>query len=129
MLLGRCAFGIDTDLQNNSDNIYFIKVKELFEKNVFEKGFLIKAAQVVPEIGIVLASVFSAINNTIAFINTRFLPLISKTMQLNEMPIMWLLNRLHTLVEQRQQTPISRIDLLQLMLEVTTNDTLKASNY
>lgn len=100
---------------------------ELVDDNVFENGFLIKAAQVVPEIGVVLAPIFSVISNTIAFINTRLLPLISSTIQLKEMPIMWLLNRLHTIVEQRQQTPISRIDLLQLMLEVTTDDTTKVS--
>lgn len=102
-------------------------MKELFDDNLFDKGFLIKSAQVVPEIGVVLAQLFSITNNTLTFINTRLLPLISSRIQLSEMPIMWLLNRLHTIVEQRQQTPISRVDLLQLMLQVTTNETIKVS--
>ena len=48
-------------------------------------------------------------------------------MQLNEMPVMWLQHRLHTIVEQRQQTPTSRVDLLQLMLQVTTNEPIIVS--
>jgi hypothetical protein len=44
--------------------------------------------------------------------------------QLNEDPLTWLLNRLHTIVEQRQQNPTSRVDLLQLMLQVTTKETI-----
>ena len=120
--LGRCAFGIDTDLQNNPDNIYLKKAKELFDHNPLEKGLLLKAAQVVPEIGTLLAWLFSITNKTSTFINTRLLPLVSSTLQLNEMPIMWLRNRLHTIVEQRRLSPIARVDLLQLMLQVTTSE-------
>ena len=125
--LGRCAFGIDTDVQNNADNIYFKKVKELFGNKIFNKGFLMKSVQVVPEIGLVLAQLFSITNNTLTFINTRLLPLISSTIQLNEMPVMWLLNRVHTIVERRQQTFIPRVDLLQMMLLVTTKEITNVS--
>ncbi|CAF1430291.1 unnamed protein product [Adineta ricciae] len=30
----RCAFGIDTDLQNNPNNIFFKKVEEIFSRNI-----------------------------------------------------------------------------------------------
>ena len=126
-ILGRCAFGIDTDLQNTPNNIYFQKIKELFDDNFFDKGFLLKAAQVVPEIGVVLRPLFSITTNTLTFINTRLLPLISPNKQLNEMPIIWLIKRLHTIVEQRQRNPISRADLLQLMLQSATNDPVQVN--
>ena len=103
------------------------KVQELFDDNPLDKGFLLKAAQVVPEIGSVLGVLFVLTNNTLTYINTRLLPLISSTMQLNEMPIMWIRNRVHTIVEQRRQRPIPRVDLLQLMLQVTTNETIDVS--
>ena len=125
--LGRCAFGIDTDLQNNPDDIYLKKVKELLDDNLFEKGFLLKSAQVIPEIGIILAQLFLVSNKTLTFINTRILPLVSSTMQLNEMPIMWLLNRLHTIVDQRQKSHVPRVDLLQLMLQVASNEPIDVS--
>ena len=99
----------------------------MFDDNPLDKGFLLKAAQVVPEIGSVLGVLFVLTNNTLTYINTRLLPLISSTMQLNEMPIMWIRNRVHTIVEQRRQRPIPRVDLLQLMLQVTTNETIDVS--
>lgn len=37
------------------------------------------------------------------------------------MPAMWLLKRLDPIIEQRQQTPTSRIDVLQLMMQVMTD--------
>ena len=124
--LGRCAFGIDeTDLQSNSDNIYFKKTEELFDDNIYDKGLLLRAAAVIPEFRVILGRLFSLTNNTVAFIDTRLLPLISTTIQLNEMPITWLLNRLHTIVELRRKKPIQRVDLLQLLLQATTNETIE----
>ena len=125
---GRCAFGIDTDLQNNPDNIYFKKVEEFFDLNPINKNFVFKSAQVIPQIGDILARLFTVDNNVRMFLNTRILPMISSTMQLKETAVTWLLNRLDTIVKQRQQSPISRIDLLQLMLQVTTNQTIDVSN-
>ena len=100
---------------------------EVFDNNMFNQGFLLKAAQVVPEMGVVLGRLFEIIHNGVTFLNARFLPLISSTMQIKEMPFMWLVNRIHTIVEQRQQNPISRVDLLQLMLQVTTNEVSEVS--
>jgi hypothetical protein len=102
-------------------------VEELFDESDTETNFFIRFYQVVPEIGVILTRLFSVTNNARTFINTRLLPLISSTIQLNESPVMWLLNRLHTIVEQRQKTPISRADLLQLMLQVTTNEAIHVS--
>ncbi|UJR24390.1 hypothetical protein I4U23_005767 [Adineta vaga] len=120
----RCAFGIDTDLQNNRDNIYFKKIRELFSSNTIGKSWLFRSGQLLPEIHNILSKVFSLNNNFRLFINTQFLPLFSSTLQINEMPIMWLLNRLKSIVEHRQQINISRNDLLQLMLQVMTKETI-----
>ena len=54
------------------------------------------------------------------------LPLIS-TKQLLEMPSMWLLNRLDSIIEQRQQAVNSRNDILQLMLQVMADETDNSS--
>ncbi|CAF1691860.1 unnamed protein product, partial [Adineta ricciae] len=46
----RCAFGIDTDLQNNPDNIYFKKVEEIFARSVRLNPFA-KFSQLFPKMG------------------------------------------------------------------------------
>ncbi len=122
--IGRCAFGFDTDVQNNPNNIYFRKAEEFFTKSALDKNVLYRSTQLVPQIGNILSRLFIINSHLRTLINTRVLPLISSTMQLNEDSITRLLNRLHTIVEQRQQTPTSRIDLLQLMLQVTSKETI-----
>lgn len=127
--LGRCAFGIDTDLQNNPDNIYFRKVAEFFDADAITKTFFFRYAQLFPKLGLILGRVFSISNSTLTFINKRILPLLSPTKQLHEPPIIWLINRLHTIVEQRQQTSNSRVDVLQLMLQVATKEKINVSKF
>ena len=75
----------------------------------------------------ILRPFFTAMNHTLTFINTRILPLISSTAQLNELPVSWLLNRVHAIVEQRQKNPIPRVDLLQLMLQAITTESIDVS--
>ena len=123
--LGRCAFGLDTDLQNDPNNIYFRKVEEIFTRSVRTNGFF-RFAQLAPEIANIIGKIFSFNSTVRAFINMHLLPLISKK-QLHELPSTWLLNRLHPIVEQRQQTPTSRVDVLQLMLQVMTEETINVS--
>ena len=40
--LGRCAFGIDTELQNNPDSMHFEKVGQLFDENTVGKSWLFR---------------------------------------------------------------------------------------
>ena len=70
----------------------------------------------------VLSLLFSINNTTRMFINTRLLPSVSSTLQIDELPFTWLRNPLHTIVEHRQKTPSSRIDLLKLMLQVMSTE-------
>lgn len=127
-VVGRCAFGVDTDVQNNPENIYFKKVAEFFDGTSVLDSFLYRAGEIVPQIHVILGKLFRLDTYTRTLINTRILPLISSTAQLNELPITWLLNRLHVIVERRQETPISRIDLLHYMLQDTTKESIDVSN-
>ena len=122
MFLSRCAFDIDTDLQNNSDNIYFLKVEEFFGAAGISKSLVFECAQLILEVGLILSRIFLISTSVRAFINTRFLPLVSSTKQLHEPALTWLINRLHTVVEQSQKTSSSRVDLLQLMLQMATKE-------
>ncbi|CAF4038013.1 unnamed protein product, partial [Adineta steineri] len=121
-IIFRCAFGIDIDLQNNPNHIYFKKVEELVGIHTVLKSSIFKMTQLVPEIRDILGRLYIVHNTARKYINTRVLPLISSTKQLDESAFAWLLNRLHTIVEQRQETPISRKDLLQLMLQAMTKE-------
>ncbi|UJR11767.1 hypothetical protein I4U23_015949 [Adineta vaga] len=116
----RCAFGLDTDLQNNPNNVYFKKVEAIFNSGV-KSSLIFKLLQLVPQTRPILLKIFDVINTIRAFINIRLLGSVS-TRQLHEHPVEWLHNRLHPILEQRQQTPTSRVDLLQLMLEVITDE-------
>lgn len=123
--LGRCAFGIDTDLQNNPDNLYFKKVEELFAHDM-ESDRSFRLAQLLPELAPIIGIVpFSSIIGRV-LINTYILPLISNK-QLEESALIWLFKRIHPIIEQREQTPTSRMDLLQLMLQVMTEETQDGS--
>ena len=68
----------------------------------------------IPEMGAILAQVYSFNNTVRTFIYAQLLLLISSTKRLDETPFMWLLSRLHKTVEHRQRAPTSRLDLLKL---------------
>lgn len=71
-----------------------------------------------------IVEIFFGINKAQAFANTHILPLVTDK-RLYELPNMWLLNRVHPIIEQRQKTPTSRVDVLQLMLEVMTDEPIR----
>ena len=100
--------------------MYFKKVEELFDGRMKSTLFF-KLLQLVPQLRSALVRIFDAINNVRAFINIHLLSSVSKK-QLHERPDAWLHHRLHSILEQRQQTPTSRVDLLQLMLQVITDE-------
>jgi hypothetical protein len=100
--------------------MYFKKVEELFDGRV-KSSLFYKLLQLVPQARRILGKIFDVINTVRAFINTHLLASMSKR-QLHEQPAVWLHNRLHPILEQRQQTPTSRVDLLQLMLQVITDE-------
>ncbi|CAF1207978.1 unnamed protein product, partial [Didymodactylos carnosus] len=74
--LGRCAFGIDTDLQNNPNNIYFKKIEELFAVPIGSDS-LSRLAKLMPEIGGIIGKLSLVNAAARALINMYILPLIS----------------------------------------------------
>ena len=88
----------------------------------------VKLFELVPEITPIIAKMFSTVIAVQSFINIQVLPLITKK-QLPESPFVWFLNRLHPILEQRQKTPTSRVDVLQLMLQVMTDENIHVSNW
>ncbi|CAF0763222.1 unnamed protein product [Adineta steineri] len=126
-IICRCAFGIDIDLQKNPNHIFVQKVEEFVGVHGVMKSSIFKMAQLVPQFRNILGRLYLAHNSARKYINTTVLPLISSTKQLDESAYAWLLNRLHIIVEQRQETPISRKDLLQLMLDVMVKEPIEDS--
>ncbi|CAF1362239.1 unnamed protein product [Adineta ricciae] len=122
----RCAFGIDTDLQNNPDNIYFKKVEEIFARS-FRLNPAVKFSQLVPEMACLVGKLVFILAAVRAFVNIYILPLVTKN-QIYELPNTWLFNRLNPIIEQREQTPTSRVDVLQLMLQVMTDQKIQDDN-
>jgi hypothetical protein len=105
--------------------MYFKKVEEFFALGA-SMSTIFKFVQLMPERANAIGKIFFRINAMRAFINTHILPLISNK-RLSEVPAIWIRNRLHPIIEQRQQTPTSRVDVLQLMLQVMTEEPIKVN--
>jgi hypothetical protein len=91
-----------------------------------DQTLFFRFAQLAPEIANIIGKIFSVNNTARSFINMHILPWISNK-QLHELPGMWLYKRLYPVIEQRQQTSTSRVDVLQLMLQVMTEEAINVS--
>jgi recombinational DNA repair protein (RecF pathway) len=100
-------------------------VEELFARNI-NSSWLFRFGELAPRIANVINKTLFGINIGRVAINMYLLPLISKK-QLHETPNIWLFKRLHPIIEQRQQTPTSRVDLLALMLKVMSEEAVNVS--
>ena len=113
--LGRCAFGIDTKVQedfNNSNNIYFKKIEELFAKD-FERTTLARFHRALNETPI--ASLCSFL--------FRFKRLLLGS-KLSLPASLWLMGHMNQFVEQRitKNSEEKVNDLLQLMIDAFHSD-------
>ena len=123
-VVGRCAFGIDTDMQNDTNNIYLRKAAGTFEVDV-DKMAIVKLTALLPwfetpfrlfYLGLVavrraLVSVMPSLDNYIG-----------------ETPGSWLINRVRDVVDLRNSTasdPVKRMDLLQLMINASTSNNIQ----
>ncbi|UJR16556.1 hypothetical protein I4U23_003457 [Adineta vaga] len=111
----RCAFGIDTDIQNDMEkkNIYMKKVEELFAKNA-EYTVLAKMHRITSHT--ILGSIC-----VILFQLKRFFTKNESSIQAN----IWLMEHMHDFIQQRfidikSQKPTD--DLLQLMIDAVHSD-------
>lgn len=115
---GRCAFGIDTDMQNDINNPYLKKAAEVFENSVDEM-FLFRVANLLPFMARPMHDVLfnlAGIRTALTKLSTRLSDLVP------ENPAAWMLRRVQNVIDVRHQCSADaekRIDLLQLMIEAT----------
>ncbi|CAF1579102.1 unnamed protein product, partial [Didymodactylos carnosus] len=120
----RCAFGVDTDMQNNPDNIYLKKVAQVFTIDI-RKLSVFKLGTLVPPLGATLGILFLFHNSVKQKLNQLF-P--STTKNLEQSPVSWIMERVDEVVEMRSDVAKQRVDLLQLMLEAASREHIKDKN-
>ena len=121
--LGRCAFGIETDMQNDLDNLFFRQAKATVDVNP-EDLPVIKFGNIFPFL-IPFVMLF-VIARAILFHLFRkiapawFLP------QIEEDAPFWIMNRAQEIINQKlsNDQQAHSVDLLQLMLDVSTKDSI-----
>ncbi|CAF1531754.1 unnamed protein product, partial [Didymodactylos carnosus] len=119
----RCAFGIDTNMQDDPDNIYLHKIGQIISTD-FEKLHLSKLCRVIPKLSWIFAQIFLFRNNFNRLMNF----ICGHLMKFEELPNLWLFNRIQNVIDMRS-TNIEqrRIDLLQLMLDASAEGKEKLS--
>jgi hypothetical protein len=123
LIEGRCAFGIDTDVQSNINNPFLVKSEKFFEDN-HEKIFIVRLSYLMPWLIPLLTQIIRmqmAIFMGLRSIAPRFMN------RFEELPGFWIINQVQRVVNERlaRREPQSRIDLLQLMLDAATSDQVK----
>jgi hypothetical protein len=120
---------MDTDMQNDVDNIFMRKCKLAVDENP-ERLLLTKLGNLMPRFIPIL--LYIMIGQTLlstlirALVPARFLP------QIEAVPALWILNQVETIINARRQANSSgkhhEVDLLQLMLDVATHDDIKVNS-
>ena len=119
--LGRCAFGIDTDMQNDTDNIYLRKSAGTFEVDVDQLS-IVKLTNVLPVFDTPFRWFYLS-QIAVRRLLIRMMPRLGE--HIDETPGSWLTNRVREVVDLRTSALANsekRIDLLQLMLDASTGD-------
>ncbi|CAF4576422.1 unnamed protein product, partial [Rotaria sp. Silwood2] len=120
-IVGHCAFGIDTDLQNDIDNMYMKKSLASFVGDP-EKMFMVRLANLMPWLIPVLIKIM---NSLIALINLLHKLMPSIMVNVEGPPQLWIFKQIDNVVKQRLRSENKRIDLLQLMLDSSTQEEIK----
>mgnify|MGYP002378798975 CR=1 FL=1 len=118
LLIGHCAFGIKTDLQNDIDNVYMKRSLTLFSRDP-EQMFIIRLSHLMPFLDPLIIQLFNITLKTVNFLSTK-LPFLLKTTQ--ESPHFWIFKQLEDIVKEKLRTSDKRVDLLQLMLDALTEE-------
>ncbi|CAF3793429.1 unnamed protein product [Rotaria sp. Silwood1] len=121
LIVGHCAFGIDTDLQNDIDNMYMKKSLACFAHDP-EKMFIVRLCKLMP---FLIPLSIKIMNSSVVIIN--FLRILMPSMMRNVegLPQLWIFKQIENVVKQRQTSQNKRIDLLQLMLDASTQEEIK----
>jgi hypothetical protein len=126
--LGRCAFGMNTDMQNDIDNIFMRKCKLAVDDNP-ERLLVTKLGNLMPFFIPIL--LYIMVGQMLlgalvrAVVPARFLP------EIEGIPALWILNQVETIINDRKKANYSgkhhEVDLLQLMLDAATRDDIKVN--
>lgn len=120
-IVGHCALGIDTDMQNDPDNVYMKKSMSCLLNNS-EKLLLVKLSNVMP----FLIPVLIRYVQFHVFITNRLYKMVpSLISNLPSMASLWIIERVKQIIKERLVSGKKRIDLLQLMLDATTHEEIK----
>ena len=115
-IICRCAFGIDSDVQSNVDNPFLVQSEKFFRDN-HEKVFVVKLSYLLPFL-VPLLTQWIRLQMLIFFLVNAIFP-----SRLEEAPGFWLINQVkHSISERMNNAQASRVDLLQLMINVATSD-------
>jgi hypothetical protein len=126
LCLGRCAFGIDTDMQNDINNPYLQKSAEFFETD-FDQLLIFQLSNLMPFLARPLHDILFGLTDLRAIL-VKLIPSLSN--YIKELPSLWLINRVQDVINLRTKSPSNlrkRVDLLQLMIDVSTNDKVTVS--
>ena len=115
-----CGFGIDTDMQNNSNDRYLVQSQRVLKE---ENGvrLLVLLSLFMSEFDRIW-QFFNAVEDFIRYLITTLLPFSRKFF--DEHPYRWITRQTYQMMNRRQETNIksSRVDLMQLMLESISDE-------
>ncbi|CAF1136767.1 unnamed protein product [Didymodactylos carnosus] len=114
----KCAFGIDTNMQNDLENIYLKKIEKIFEIDL-NKSPIGKFTALLPELKPLFFHIFYLINVVTKLTNKLF-PSTRKYFE--QQAAVWLIEQLDKIIEMRSENSKKRLDLLQLMLDAATQN-------
>ncbi|CAF3826502.1 unnamed protein product [Rotaria magnacalcarata] len=119
-IIWRSGFDIESDMQNEIDNIYLKKSAEVVELN-YDKLFVIQLSNVMPFLKSFLIK-FSIYQLKLIQTLGRIFPFMTWFME--ELAPFWIINRAQEIVNYRKQhsSEKKRIDLLQLMIDTEAPD-------
>ena len=114
-----CAFGLDTDMQNNPDDPYFVHSQRVFaEENYMRK--LVVCFLCMPEFKW-FWNTFHQYDNSIRYWLFHYLPVTRRF--ISDDPSDWIEKQAEQVIKKRVELGYTdRMDLLQLMLESSSNE-------
>jgi cytochrome P450 len=121
-----CAFGLDTDMQNNINNPYLVHSQQLFDKANNVK-ILILLSLFITELNRIWYKLHDLERSTRYWLRHLF-PFIKKF--IDEDPESWIVKQAYKMIDERQKMgQTNRIDLMQLMLESASKDDIIQVEY
>ncbi|CAF0820592.1 unnamed protein product [Adineta ricciae] len=116
-----CAFGINTDMQNDVSNIYMKQAMACFATDP-EMFPIVKLSNVLPFLNPLLTRIMQS---GICLINalSKYVP--SLISPIETIPIFWFIGQVEVLIKQRLASGEKKTDLLQLMLDAAAHDDVK----